>query len=217
MTVLADILHNKVVSIIRGVPSKNIVDAVSALAEGGVRCVEITFNPADPVASTDTLRSIEKLKTTFGDKLHVGAGTVLTANQVDLAAAVGAEFMISPNVSQSVIMRTKALGLVSMPGAYTPTEAQQAHEYGADIIKIFPADCLGVKYFQAIKAPLSHLRFAAVGGVNTSNIADFLAIGVDAFGIGGNLVNSRIVKDKNWSAITQVAEAYMKAVIAARC
>lgn len=210
--ILQEILKHKIISIVRGVHSSQILDVVKALQEGGVCCVEVTFHPANAEVSKDTLRSIEAIRNHFEGNVFVGAGTVLTAQNVDDAVAAGAEFMISPTVSQKVIERTKQLNKVSMPGAYTPTEAQQAYEYGADIIKLFPSDALGPSFFKSIKAPLSHLKFAAVGGVNVDNIGEFLKVGVDAFGIGSNLVNAKLAQDKNWDAIRKSAAAYTQAI-----
>lgn len=210
-TLLEEVLRYKVISIIRGVSSQQIVETVRALVEGGIRFVEVTFNPADEAMSQDTLKSIKLLNREFSGYIHLGAGTVLTPQQAEAAAAAGAEFIISPTVNTTVIRRTKELGLLSMPGAYTPTEAQAAYEAGADIIKIFPADQLGTGYFKAIKAPLSHLHLAAVGGVTEENLHEFIEVGVEVFGIGNNLVNARIVALKDWPAITRAASAYMAA------
>ena len=210
--VMEDMLASKIISIIRGVDSRHIVDAVKALQQGGVRFVEVTFNPADEAASRDTLRSIQLLKDQFGEVMHIGAGTVLTPKNVEDSAAAGAEFMISPDMNCQVIQRTKELGLVSMPGALTPTEVQTAWTAGADIVKIFPADCMGPAYFKALKAPLSHVRLAAVGGVSEKNIAAFLQAGADGFGIGGNLVNADRVNRRAWEEITAAARGFMTLV-----
>ena len=212
MSLLEELLEAKIISIIRGVSSDQIVPAVEALARGGVRFVEVTFRPSDQAACRDTLQSIALLKRTFSGRMHVGAGTVLTAAQVEEAAAVGAEFIISPNTNGDVIAKTKALGLLSLPGAYTPTEAEAAWEAGADIVKIFPADGLGPKYFKAVKASLSQLRLSAVGGVSEKNIGDFIAAGVDSFGIGSNLVSADKVARQAWVEIEEAAAFYVRAV-----
>lgn len=216
MSLLEELLEAKIISIIRGVSSEQIVPAVEALARGGVRFVEVTFRPGDQEACRDTLKSIALLKRTFSGRMHVGAGTVLTAAQVEDAAAAGAEFIISPNTNAAVIARTKALGLLSLPGAYTPTEAEVAWEAGADIVKIFPADGLGPKYFKAVKASLSQLRLSAVGGVSEKNIGDFIAAGVDSFGIGINLVSADKVARQAWAEIEEAASFYVRAVQSSR-
>ncbi|MFA6850191.1 MAG: bifunctional 4-hydroxy-2-oxoglutarate aldolase/2-dehydro-3-deoxy-phosphogluconate aldolase [Selenomonadaceae bacterium] len=211
--ILDVIVQHKIVAIVRGVESRWMIDVAKALYTGGVQCLEITFNPADEVVSRDTLHSINLVSKEFAGKIFVGAGTVLTVQNVEDAVNAGAEFMISPNVSQAVIEKTKVLGKISMPGAYTPTEAQQAYEYGADIIKIFPADIVGPDYFKAIKAPLPHLKLAAVGGVTVDNIAEFIKAGADVFGISSSLVNIKLVKEKNWKAIEDAARSYTEAIL----
>lgn len=212
MSILEEMLDAKIISIIRGVASTDIVPAVEALERGGVRFVEVTYRPGDEAACADTLRSIALLKKTFARRMHIGAGTVLSVQQVDDAAAAGAEFIISPNTNVDVIRRTKELGLVSLPGAYTPTEAELAWESGADIVKIFPADGLGPAYFKAVKSSLSQLRLSAVGGVREDNIRDFLAAGVNSFGIGSNLVSADRVRRKAFDEIEKAAAFYVAAV-----
>ena len=215
--ILEAMLQDKIVSIIRGVASQQIIPAVAALEAGGVRFVEVTFNPADEAASADTLRSIKLLQNIFGSRMHIGAGTVLSVEQVEQAAAAGAEFVISPNMNPAVICRTKEKGLIAMPGAYTPTEAQAAWEAGADIVKIFPADQLGPNYFKALKAPLSQLHLAAVGGVSEQNIQDFARAGADCFGIASNLVNANRVQRQAWQEIEAAARRYRERIKSLTC
>lgn len=211
MSTLEEMLDSKIISIIRGVASSGVVSAVEALERGGVKFVEVTFRPGDEKACMDTLKSIEMLKKRFSG-MHIGAGTVLTTAQVKDAAAAGAEFIISPNMNLDVIAKTKELSLLSLPGAFSPTEIETAWEAGADIVKIFPAETVGPKYFKAVRGPLPNVRLAAVGGVSTKNIADFLAAGSDAFGIGSNLVSAARVKRAAWQEIEDDAAAYIAAV-----
>lgn len=212
MQLLKEMLSEKIISIVRGVRSTEIVAAAEALERGGVCFVEVTYRPGDTEACADTLRSIALLREHFAGRMHIGAGTVLSAAQVDDASRAGAEFIISPNTNLSVIGRTKELGLISLPGAYTPTEAQTAWEAGADIVKIFPADALGAAYFGAVKASLSQLRLAAVGGVSADNITDFLAAGACAFGIGSNLISAARVRSGAFDEIAHIAALYTKAI-----
>lgn len=211
MNTLEEMLSAKIISIIRGVVSDNIVSAVEALERGGVRFVEVTFRPGDEKACADTLKSIEMLKKRFPG-MHIGAGTVITVAQVKDAAAAGAEYIISPNTNLNVIEKTKELKLLSLPGAFSPTEIETAWEAGADIVKIFPASTVGPKYFKAVRGPLPNIPLAAVGGISTANIADFLAAGAAAFGIGGNLVSAARVKNAAWQDIENDAAAYVAAV-----
>lgn len=144
--------------------------------------------------------------------MRIGAGTVLTVRQAEEAAKAGAEFIISPNTNKGVIKKTKELNLISIPGAYTPTEAESAWEAGADLIKMFPADSLGPAYFKAVMASLSQLCIMATGGISDANIERFLAAGVHAFGIGSNLVNADRVFAGAWDDIEREAGFYVEIV-----
>jgi 2-dehydro-3-deoxyphosphogluconate aldolase/(4S)-4-hydroxy-2-oxoglutarate aldolase len=143
------------------------------------------------------MRSIAAVKEKLGEKIVCGAGTVISVEQVDLAAKAGALFIVSPKADEAVIRRTRELGLVSLPGCMTASECLIAHNAGADFIKLFPASDLGTGYLKAIRAPLSHLKFLAVGGINENNAADFIRAGALGLGVGGNLVN------KDWIALEQ--------------
>ncbi|QQK08331.1 bifunctional 4-hydroxy-2-oxoglutarate aldolase/2-dehydro-3-deoxy-phosphogluconate aldolase [Miniphocaeibacter halophilus] len=206
------ILNSKIIAIIRGVSSDDILPVANALLKGGINCLEVTFNHKDDIDGVNTLKSISKLKNKYENELFVGAGTVLTANQVDKAVEAGAEYIISPNVDEDVIKRTKELNKISIPGALTPSEAMNAYNFGADIIKIFPAGNFGSSYLKSIMAPLSHLKFAAVGAVDKNNIEDFKKIGINIFGLGSNLVNVNDVLNKNFDNITKKAELYKQII-----
>ena len=211
-TVLNRILEEKIIAIVRGIPSTRIVELARALLAGGIHCVEVTFDPSDAQKTADTLAAIRTLRESLGDTICVGAGTVMTAEQVRLAAEAGAEYMISPNVNEAVIRETKRLGKVSIPGAMTPTEAEYAYSLGADIIKIFPAGVLGPGYLKAIRAPLRHIPFTAVGGVTVDNCADFLRAGAVGVAVGGNLVSPTLVEAGRFEEIRTAASAYVAAL-----
>ena len=202
-SVLERIFEEKIIAIVRGVPSSRIVDLARALAEGGVSCIEVTF---DQTAPEDTLASLRAIKAELGDTICLGAGTVMTAEQVELAAQAGAEYMISPNVDEAVIRATKALGKVSIPGAMTPTETAFAWQCGADIVKLFPAGLLGPAYVKALKAPL--IPVSAVGNITVDNCADFIQTGAVGVGVGGSLVSPLLVKEGHFDKITATARAY---------
>lgn len=202
------IKSTKVIAIVRGVDSKYIIDLANALKKGGIRCIEVTFSPRSEEESLNTLKSIKILKETFGNEMAIGAGTVLTPKDVERAKQAGAEYIISPNTDEEVIKKTKELGLISIPGAMTPSEAAQAYRYGADIVKLFPAAALGAKYIKALAGPLNHIPFTAVGGVNATNMKEFMDIGCVGVGVGGNLVNKELIKAGKWDMITKYAEEY---------
>ncbi len=202
------IKETQVIAIVRGIDSKYIVDLAKALMAGGIRCIEVTFNQASKDGSANTIESIKLLKETFKDELAVGAGTVMSVDDVIRAKEAGAEYMISPNVNEAVIRKTKELGLISMPGALTPSEAVFAHECGADIVKLFPAGVFGASYIKAVVGPLNHIPFAAVGGVSASNKKEFMDAGCVGIGVGGNLVNKKLIEEGKWDEITQFAKEY---------
>lgn len=206
------ITDSKIIAIIRGIPSSNIVALTEALLKGGISCVEVTFDQSSEEAARDTLVSIKNISEHFGGKVCVGAGTVMTCEQVRLAAEAGAKYIISPNVDDNVIEETKRLGLVSIPGAMTATEVAHAYSIGADIVKMFPAGVLGTNYIKALRAPLKHIPMTAVGGINAKNCEEFYKIGCIGIGVGGNLVSKKLVDEGRFNEITAAAEEYMDVI-----
>jgi len=210
--VLEKIMEGKIIAIVRGIPSTKIVGLAEAMEKGGVNCIEVTFDQSSEEKAKDTLASIRAIKEALGDRVCVGAGTVMTVEQVNLAAEAGAEYMISPNVDQEVIQETKRLGKVSIPGAMTATEAAFAYKCGADIVKLFPAGVLGADYVKAVKAPLKHIPVTAVGSVTVDNCAQFIKAGAVGVGVGGNLVSAKLVDEGRFDEITATARAYVAAL-----
>ena len=151
------VLQTKVVAIIRGLDS-GYEGLVQALYDGGIRAVEVTFNQKDPALWCKTTDAIRQIKDLMGDKMTVGAGTVTSVELAELAYEAGAQFIVSPDTDPDVIRRTKELGMVSMPGALTPSEIKQAHKAGADFVKVFPVGNLGSSYIKAVRGPLNHIR-----------------------------------------------------------
>ncbi len=208
MDVIESLKKHKIVAICRGVATKDILATAQALYNGGIRMMEVTFNQkaADPIA--ETAASIKLLCEEMGDKMLFGAGTVLTPAQVDAAVDAGAKYIISPNFSPAVVARTLAHGAISMPGCLTPSEVMSAYEAGAQVIKLFPAGDLGVGYIKALMAPISHIPLVAVGGVNADNMTDFLNLGVVGLGIGGNIVNTKLISEGKFDELTEIALKY---------
>ena len=170
------------IAILRGITPPQIVDVVNALAQAGFYFIEVT---ADSPGWQD---SIQKITRAHGDDLLIGAGTVLTVQDVDRLYAAGGQAVISPNVDEQVIRHSKARGMISVPGCFTPSECFSALQYGADILKIFPANPLGITHLKSIGAVLpNNARLCPTGGIDADNIADYLAIGIFAAGIGAAL------------------------------
>ena len=209
---IAHILDKKLIAIVRKLPGEHIIALGEALQAGGIELIEVTFDPQNPNDWHETLDSIQALRRRFGETMRVGAGTVLTESQVDMACDAGALYIVSPNADARVITRARARGLASLPGCMTPSEMMSAHEAGADFIKVFPAGVLGPAYIKAVRAPLSHLRLLAVGGVNEKNAADFIHAGCCGLGVGGNLVDKRLVASGALQSIAALARAYVSAV-----
>ena len=210
--VIEAIDKNKIVAILRNIDSDKLVDTVQALYEGGIRLVEVTYSADGTVSDEETAANIRLLSEKFKDRMFVGAGTVLTPEQVKLTAKNGGTFIISPDTNKEVIEMTKKLSLVSMPGALTPSEITAAHRYGADYIKLFPITNMGPEYVKAIAAPLSHIKFIAVGGIDQNNMADYLKAGVCGFGIGSNITNKKMIAEKNYEALTNLAKEYVEVI-----
>lgn len=207
--IVNQIYENKIIAIIRGIGSDRIIDVVSALLEGGIKLLEVTFNQ-DEMKALDTLKCLGLIKREYGNRVCLGVGTVIRTEQVKMAVDAGAEYIVSPNTDISVIHKTKELGKVSIPGAFTPSEMVTAFNAGADIIKLFPAGILGVDYIKALLAPLGHIPVIAVGGVNLDNVDQFIKAGAKGVGIGGNLVDIEAIYSGNYSKITQLAQAYVR-------
>ena len=199
-----------IVAIIRGFEPEICLRLAEAYHKGGIDRVEVTFNQKAPDTWKDTAAAIRSIKDRFGGVVKVGAGTVLTEEQLDICEDAGGEFMVTSNVNATLIRKCVADGLVAMPGAMTPSEAVEAFDAGAQYVKIFPAGTLGPGYIKAIKAPLSHIPMLAVGGIGPDNVADFIKAGCAGAGVGGNLTNKEWIAAGEWDKITAVAAALVK-------
>lgn len=202
----------KIIAIVRGVSSEQILPLARALLDGGISMMELTFDQSKPETWQDTCAGIRRLAEEFSGALLPGAGTVLTLEQLSLAREAGARYIISPDTDEGVIRETKKLGLCSFPGAFTPTEVVRAWKAGADAVKLFPASNLGAEYVKALRAPLSHIPLLAVGGVTAENAGEFIACGCAGVGVGGGLANKKWIAEGAFDKITALAREYGKAV-----
>ena len=210
--VIKSVEENKIIAILRGISKDKILDTAEALYNGGIRLLEVTFSADKKVSDEETAEIIKILVEKFEGRMYIGAGTVLTAEQVKLTKNAGGSFIISPNVDKKVIKTTVKLGLVSIPGALTPTEICDANKMGADFVKLFPVAGLGSDYIKAVKAPLKHIKMLAVGGVTPDNMQDFFKAGVCGFGIGSNITDMKCIEAGDWEAVTQKARAFVEAL-----
>ncbi len=210
------ILRDKIVVIVRGVAADKLVPLTQALYDGGIRLLEVTYDAKGETPAEETAAQIGELARRFDGKMLIGAGTVLTPEQVELTAKAGGKFIISPDTNVDVIRKTNELGLVSMPGALTPSEITEAHRAGADFVKVFPTDCLGSAYIKAVKAPLSHIRLLAVGGVSVDNLKEYMQAGVCGIGVASAILDRKSLAAGDFAAITALAKRYMEAMEAAQ-
>ena len=210
--VINSVLENKIIVIVRGLEKEKLIPFAEAVYEGGIRLLEITYSADGKISDEETAENIKMLSEHFEGRMFIGAGTVLNEKQVVLTKNAGGKFIISPDTNPAVIKKARELELVSMPGALTPTEIQLAHLSGADFVKLFPISSLGVEYVKAVKAPLSHIKLLAVGGVNTENMADYLKVGACGFGLGSNIVDKKSIAANDWQGITALAKKYVDIV-----
>ena len=207
--IIQKVLDKKIIAIVRGVYGQDAVNLAKALYAGGIELLEVTFDQSKPESLNRTSDTVRMLCQELGDKMYFGAGTVTTIEMLNLAREAGASFIVSPDFNPEVIKATVEAGMVSMPGAMTPTEILTAYRAGADFVKVFPTSGLGSSYIKAIRGPLNHIRLLAVGGVNEKNIAEFLAAGCVGAGVGGNLVNKTWIAGGEWDKITALAKEFI--------
>lgn len=211
MSMLEQIMENGIVAVIRGAAPDKIVAIAKALCDGGVKTLEITAE------TPRVLSLIEEVSAELGDRVIVGAGTVLDAETARAAIMAGARFIFSPTVNVETIRMTKRYGIVSIPGALTPTEILTAYENGADVIKVFPANAFGPQYIKDVHGPLPHIPLMPTGGIDLSNVGAYIKAGAVAVGVGGSLVNSRAeINEQQLAEFTSKAAQFVAAVSQAR-
>ncbi len=206
------IKKNKFIAILRHIPSEKAGDVVKAMYEGGVRIFEVTFNPSSSTTIYDTTRIIKIIIDMYGNDIMVGAGTVINEEYAKAAYEAGAKFIVSPCTKEAVIKFTKEKGMISIPGAYTPTEIANAYELGADIVKIFPVGPTEAGYIKNVMSPLSHIPFIATGGINPDTIEEFLGTGAVAVAAGVSIVTKEIAENEKFDVIKENAKKHIEKV-----
>lgn len=212
MLTLDRVKESKIIAIVRGLSPEYMLKLADALYAGGIDLIEVTFNQSNPNSWKDTATTINAIREHMIGKMLVGAGTVLTEEQLRMAIDAGANYIVTPNTNPHLICKAKEAGLSAFPGAFTASEIVTAYQAGADAVKVFPVGNLGPSYIKALCAPLSNIPLLAVGGVNPQNIAEFLKAGCCGAGVGGNLVNKDWINAGDWDKITALAHEYRKAV-----
>jgi 2-dehydro-3-deoxyphosphogluconate aldolase / (4S)-4-hydroxy-2-oxoglutarate aldolase len=209
-TNLARVHQTGIVAVIRAASDELLVDVAEALAAGGVDVMEVTFTI--PRAH----RVLERVADRLGDRILLGAGTVLDPETARTALLSGAEFIVSPAVNLDVIKLCRRYDKLVMPGAFTPTEVLTAWEAGADIVKIFPSEVAGPAYLKALAGPMPQVRMMPTGGVNLETAIAFLRAGAFALGVGGSLVDPKSVAAGDMATIEKLARKFVEIVRQAR-
>ena len=205
--VLNTVRTARIMVVTRGLTDEQLIPYCQALLEGGIRLVELPFDQLAPDKLEKTPRQIRIIREHFGDKLLVGAGTVLSVEEVDAAADAGACYVLAPSFDKNVVRRARERGICAFPGVMTPTEAQDAHLCGADMVKIFPTGILGVDYLKVLRVPLPHIGMIAMGGVTKDNLMQFLAH-CEAVGVGGGICDLKAIQAGDYATITEKARSY---------
>jgi 2-dehydro-3-deoxyphosphogluconate aldolase/(4S)-4-hydroxy-2-oxoglutarate aldolase len=196
-----------VVPIVRTPDAKSALAAVEAVLAGGIDCVEITMTVAG------ALKAIEAIADRHGDKVLLGAGTVLDPETARACQLAGAQFFVTPSLNHKTIELARRYSRPIFPGALTPTEILTAWEAGADGVKVFPCSAVGgAKYIKAVKAPFPQIDLIPTGGVNLETIADFLAAGSTAVGVGSELIDAQSVASGEYAAVTERARKFCEIV-----
>ena len=209
--ILAFITEIGIVPVVRTPSAESAIRSIEAIYRGGVRAAEITMTVPG------ALKALEKLADQFGDKLVLGAGTVLDPETARVCMLAGAQFFVTPALKLSTIEMAKRYSKVICTGALTPTEVLTAWEAGADVVKVFPANAVGgPKYIKALKGPLPHIEMIPTGGVNLETAGEFLKAGACAVAVGGELVDAKLIKEGRYDEMEARARQYLHAIARAR-
>ncbi len=209
--ILAAITKIGLVPVVRTASAETALLSVEAIYNGGVRAAEVTMTVPG------ALKALEKLADKFGDKLVLGAGTVLDPETARSCMLAGAQFFVTPNLKLATIEMAKRYSKVICAGALTPTEVLTAWEAGADVVKVFPANAVGgPKYIKALKGPLPHIEMIPTGGVNLETAGEFLKAGACAVAVGGELIDARLIKENRYDEMEARARQYLAVIAKAR-
>jgi len=207
---LKQIVETGVVAVVRVDSSEQLLEVVQAVAEGGVRCVEVTMT------TPNALQVISDTSARFGEDILIGVGSVLDAETARMAILAGAQFVVGPALNADMIAMCRRYGKVVIPGAFTPTEIVEAWRSGADLVKVFPASLGGPELIKALKGPLPQIPLVPTGGVTAENTGDFIRAGAAAVAAGASLVSKELVKKKDLKGLTERARQFARAVKEAR-
>ncbi len=207
---LQQVLERGLVAILRAPSGERLVEVAEALYEGGIDVIEVTFTVP---GAAEIVAEVSKR---MGDRILLGAGSILDTETARIAILAGARFVVAPVVEREVIALCHRYDKLVMPGAFTPTEALSAWEAGADVVKIFPAETGGPAHLKALKGPLPHVRMMPTGGVNLETLPKFVSAGACAVGLGGALVEKSAIENGDMNRIRDLAGQYVTAMQHAR-
>ena len=209
--ILSFITDIGIVPVVRTATAEGAIKAIEAIYRGGVRAAEITMTVPGAI------HALEKVADQFGDKIVLGAGTVLDPETARACMLAGAEFFVTPSLKLSTIEMVKRYSKVICPGALTPTEVLTAWDAGADIVKIFPCGNVGgPKYIKALRGPFPHIEMIPTGGVNLETAGEFLKAGACAVAVGGELVDAKTIKEGRFDIIEERTRQYLAVIAKAR-
>lgn len=206
LEILNKIVDIGAVAVIRADDPTKLLHIIEAIHKGGVSAVEITMTV--PRA----LELIEETARKLGDEVVLGVGSVLDPETTRMAINAGARYVVSPIYKASIVQMGHRYDAPVMPGCFSPTEILDAFEAGADMIKVFPADVLGMNYFKAVKAPMPHLQLMPTGGVSLTNAGDWMAAGATAVGIGSALLDKKAIAEGNYDKLTENARTLIQSI-----
>lgn len=200
----AEFLKVPVIGIARNIPLEAIIQILPLYQSSGLTSIEITMNSdgAEDIIRYASLR--------YKDHLNIGAGTVCSRDDLDKALVAGAQFIVTPVMEEDIIRRCKEIGIPVFPGAFTPSEIYSAWKSGADMVKVFPASMLGPQYIRELRGPLNQIKLMPTGGINSDNATAFLRAGASAVAMGSELMDKKLIRDKNWKALSMHFEQVVK-------
>ena len=194
----------KLIPVLRKIPYETSQLLIETLILGGVKAIEITMD------TKNAPEIIREARQNFGDRVIVGAGTVLTLEECMLALDAGAQFIVSPSLNLAVVEHSLKNGIAVVPGVFTPTEMQTAYSAGAEMIKLFPASALSPSFIKDVKGPLSHISIMTTGGITIDNAKSYLEAGASTVGAGSDLINKELVKNKKWALLQKETERWIE-------
>lgn len=206
--IIQKIKRYKLFAVIRSLAPDKLLPTVSALCDGGVKLIELTFDHSNKISEKETADMIMAAAKAFSDTAVIGAGTVLSSHEAQVACEAGAQFIVSPCLIPEVVKQTLSLGRVSIPGAFSPTEILAANNLGAHFVKIFPADSLGIDYIKSVLKPLCHIPCIATGGIDLHNAKAILDTGCCGIGVGSVLADNKLIENNEFDKLTTKAKEF---------